>query len=192
MNDIVYILRDGETTVREVLTKRPPAPPACFPGTAQVTTPIGRKQIGQLAQGDVILSYTRNGSLVESQVTSVQKYSATSIFSLKLTDRTIRTTDHHTFLSTRGWLRANQLRVGDQLTCVDKQGRSYQARVEGFSTEPAEPVYNIHTTGEHNFIADGVVAHNFTEFRRLRTLFHRLFIDPWFTRGRQMIEAVAD
>jgi hypothetical protein len=64
--------------------------------------------------------------------------------------------------------------------------------VEGFSTEPAEPVYNIHTTGEHNFIADGVVAHNFTEFRRLRTLFHRLFIDPWFTRGRQMIEAVAD
>jgi hypothetical protein len=34
-------------------------------------------------------------------------------------------------------------------------------------------------TGPHNFIAEGVLAHNFTELRWLRTWVHRLVVDPF-------------
>ncbi len=44
-------------------------------------------------------------------------------------------------------------------------------------TNTYEPVFNLYTEGEHTFIADGSVVHNFSYFRTLRTVFHQLFID---------------
>jgi hypothetical protein len=40
-----------------------------------------------------------------------------------------------------------------------------------------EPVYNLFTTGEHSYVVDGFVAHNFTHLRVLRTWWHRLVLD---------------
>jgi hypothetical protein len=43
--------------------------------------------------------------------------------------------------------------------------------------EQLEAVYNLHTEKEHNFIVNGIVAHNVAWFYRLRSAFHRLFVD---------------
>jgi hypothetical protein len=48
------------------------------------------------------------------------------------------------------------------------------------TAEAPEPVFNLHTTGPHNFIAEGVLGHNFTELRWIRTWTHRLFVDPFY------------
>jgi intein/homing endonuclease len=45
-------------------------------------------------------------------------------------------------------------------------------RIEAITTAAPEPVFNLHTTGPHNFIAEGVLAHNFTKLRWLRTWGH--------------------
>jgi hypothetical protein len=42
-----------------------------------------------------------------------------------------------------------------------------------------EPVFNLHTAGPHNFIAEAVLAHNVTELRWLRTWGHHLVVDPF-------------
>ena len=62
---------------------------------------------------------------------------------------------------------------------VDDSGETRLVRIEAITTEAPEPVFNLHTTGPHNFIAEGVLAHNFTELRWLRTWAHRLVVDPF-------------
>ena len=93
--------------------------------------------------------------------------------------RDLRTTAHHSFQTDAGWKRASDLQPGDALLRVDDTGEDHLVRIEAILAEPAEPVFNLHTTGPHTFIAEGVVAHNFTELRWLRTWAHRLFVDPW-------------
>jgi hypothetical protein len=44
-------------------------------------------------------------------------------------------------------------------------------------TLKVEPVYNLYTEGEHNFVVEGVPVHNFTHFPALRTLLHRALFD---------------
>ena len=54
------------------------------------------------------------------------------------------------------------------------------AHVVEVLTEPGpEPVYNLYTAGEHSFIVEGCVVHNFTTMRVVRTWLHRWFIDPF-------------
>jgi hypothetical protein len=42
---------------------------------------------------------------------------------------------------------------------VDDSGEIPLVRIEAITTEAPEPVFNLHTTGPHNFIAKGVLAH---------------------------------
>jgi hypothetical protein len=43
------------------------------------------------------------------------------------------------------------------------------------------PVYNLYTAGEHTFVVEGIVVHNFSHLRVLRTWMHRLLVEPWAT-----------
>jgi hypothetical protein len=53
---------------------------------------------------------------------------------------------------------------------------------ESFETIEDTSVYNLQTADEHNFIASGVIAHNFAFLKTARTLFHRFFIDRYEIR----------
>jgi hypothetical protein len=72
---------------------------------------------------------------------------------------------------------------------VDDSGESRLVRIEAITTEAPEPVFNLHTAGPHNFIAEGVLAHNFTELRWLRTWARRLFVDPFYSGVVDGVEA---
>ena len=148
-----------------------PAPVAasCFPASAKVLTPRGYRPIASLQEGDSVVS----GKMRVETVTKKLSYGASEVFCVMLEGRSapVRTTRHHTFLTKRGWLRADRMRVGDEMIGPNA------GRVTGFAVQAAEPVYNLHTTGDHTFVVEGVVAHNFTEFRGLRTAWHQLFVD---------------
>jgi hypothetical protein len=100
----------------------------------------------------------------------------------------LRTTAHHNFKTDSGWKRASQLQAGDTLMRIDDSGNSRLVRIEAITTDAPEPVFNLHTTGPHNFIAEGVLAHNFTELRWLRTWAHRLVVDPLWSAEKCFIK----
>jgi Pretoxin HINT domain len=166
--------------------------PACFPANANIFTVGGKQAISSLQKGDYVLSRSRAGALVARRITDVKVHSPSYIWVIGFDDHgpKIRTTGSHTVLSRRGWIRVSCLRSGDEL--VQPETGIFR-RVQRISaTDDAEPVYNLSTEGEHNFIVEGIVAHNFTTLRRVRTLMHRLLIDPLLgiQRGRRMVEQV--
>ena len=124
-------------------------------------------------------------------MTAKKSYNASPITRIVLDgeSRDLRTTAHHSFKTDSGWKRASQLQAGDTLLRVDDSGESRLVRIEAITTEAPEPVFNLYTTGPHNFIAEGVLAHNFTELRWLRTWAHRLFVDPFYGGVVEGVEA---
>jgi hypothetical protein len=161
----------------------PVAAPACFPSDARVLTPQGYRRVIDVVAGDLVIGYGEDGTLRTETVTRQLDHSATDILSIRFLDgkQPLRTTINHTLLTDRGWLRADKLKDGDCLSCVSGNRRMETRVVGSLVMEPAERVFNLHTTGAHNFVVEGVIAHNFTVLRTLRTWAHRLFVDPFFT-----------
>jgi Pretoxin HINT domain len=146
----------------------------CFPASTLILTPRGKVRIGDIAVGDAVLSMNTLGVLTEERVTRKLLYPAKRTLVVKLmTGMTLRSTDSHSFLTPNGWRRLNELQGGDTIMTV--HGLRHISSIEPH--EEVEPVMNLYTTGLHNFIADGCVAHNFTHLRWLRTKFHQLFYD---------------
>jgi len=86
--------------------------------------------------------------------------------------RTLRATGEHPFLTERGWLRLDQLEVGDQLHVRGTQTsrgprapkshyRIERERVASVALYGQEETFDIEVKGDpHNFLANGIVVHN--------------------------------
>lgn len=147
--------------------------PACFPYDTLIDTPYGKEKIGGLKKGQVILSYNA-GKLVPRVITRKRVRGVEQIIRVEFsTGKTLLATGHHSFLTQSGWKKLADIRSGDKVIRSDASAST----VQSITTQKVEPVFNIYTAGEHNFIANDCVAHNFTEFRALRTILHRLFLD---------------
>jgi len=155
-----------------------PPPPGCFPATARVLTATGYRPISDIVPSDLVLSYAPDGSTTLRPVTRKLVHGECAIQRVVLEDvAPLRATANHKVLTGRGWLQVKDLKSGDELVRVE--GRSTIVQVEAEATP--EPVYNLYTAGEHTFVVEGVVVHNFTHLRVLRTWMHRLLVDPWAT-----------
>lgn len=148
---------------------------SCFPATARVSTPTGTKPIVDLKPGDMVTSYRSDGTTTTQPITHKLEHGNSPICCVVLNDGTnLRVTSNHTVLTNRGWLRVNKLHQGDCI--IQPHGNAGVIKVS--QEQIQEPVYNIYTAGEHTFVVDGVVVHNFTILRVLRTWFHQWLIDP--------------
>lgn len=89
------------------------------------------------------------------------------------TGRTIRATDEHPFLTERGWLRLDQLMVGDEVHVRGRQASGRQRKTKPYyAMRSTEKVMSVKPHGEemtydleveddpHNFLANGFVVHN--------------------------------
>lgn len=176
---VEFCLEDSPTGTRDptVPTGRNPPPNGCFPVNARVLTPNGYRSIAQVLPGDSILSYDqRRKKITQRVVRKNHKYRPCPIWNVAFTSGwpTLRVTGHHTMLTSRGWCRVDRLSSGDCLRGIN--GEEFEIR-KVIATPETEPVYNLITYGEHNFIVDDFVAHNFTDLRRLKTYWYRLFLD---------------
>ncbi len=148
--------------------------PNCFPFRTLIDTPSGQVKIGELVEGQLVLSYDA-GTLVPRIITQKRVLGPTQIIRVEFSSgHKLFATNHHTFLTEQGWKKLSCFRPGDVIVRAD----GLKPVVTRLVAQKEEFVFNIYTAGEHNFIADGFVAHNFTVLRGLRTALHRLLVDP--------------
>lgn len=145
----------------------------CFHGDTLIQTPHGARPIKEITIGTMVMSWNETrAQLVERPVTAVKVHKSADIIAVELEDGSLlKVTPNHTVLSSKGWRRIGKLRPSDVIVCSsDKRAKIKAMTQVGDKAE----VYNLITKGEHNFVANGVVAHNFTILRRARTSIHRL------------------
>lgn len=153
---------------------------ACFPATTAIWTPTGTKRIDHLERGDIVLSWNQKKHRFSKQrVMAVKKHDPQPTWWIHTKDGgTVATTANHRFLTMWGWARADEIKPGDHIVRTERHGLSFMTRVvQSWGSTNSEPMYNLHTTGEHNFLVNGFVAHNFSHFRWLRTWLHRVLVD---------------
>jgi error-prone DNA polymerase len=76
--------------------------------------------------------------------------------------RAIVATGNHPFLTSSGWTKLAQLKVGDAVACARSIANSDVYWHKIVSIEPAgmEETYDLEIEGNHNFLANGFVVHN--------------------------------
>lgn len=154
----------------------------CFPAGSPVLTPGGRRPIELLQRGDLVLSYrTGRSEVTVEMVTRRIDHGLSMLWEVGFAVRrkSLFATAVHCMLTRRGWVRVADLQVGDELVRTDGV-KSSPACVKSVAESGCwATVHNLHTTGEHNFVVDGLVAHNFSYFSAPRMLYHRIFVDPF-------------
>lgn len=168
-----------------------PDPPSCFPGEVGVLTPSGYRPILTLGTGDSVVSVTADGELAIRPVLRQLEHASGRVWAVSLdgaVPSTLRTTRWHSFATQRGWVRCDQLRPGDEVERPSDANRRNCAHTvrEVRPTGERARVYNLHTAGEHNFIVDGVLAHNFSFLRTLRGLLAEVRASP--TRSAALLQ----
>jgi hypothetical protein len=155
---------------------------SCFPASTLIHTPIGLRKISTINVGEYVTSFAQGRATpCVSTVTRRLEHAKAPIWEIGTSCRStpIRCTAIHAYLTSRGWIQARQLRIGDELIGILDYGK-VPCKVTTISESTSfELVYNLHTAGDHTFVADGFIVHNFSHFRVVRTLWHQLFIDPW-------------
>jgi pretoxin HINT domain-containing protein len=135
-------------------------------------------KIAKLQIGDPVISYqSSTGQMRVRRVTKRVDHAPTQIWEVNIqgTAIPVSTTECHPFLTRRGWVFASRLKPGDELISIGRSG--HQCVASACRTDRVEPVHNLFTTGEHTFVVQGYVVHNFAYLRNLRSWWHRLFVD---------------
>ena len=148
----------------------------CFPGDSKVMTPFGWRNICELKEDDIVLSYDRDGSLSQRRVMRKNSYSnSSSIVNVVSHNDSLSfsATKSHSIKTARGWILVNKLVAGDKIVSLDDKGRiSNHTLKKVEESNRHEPVFNLIIEGNFNFIVKGCVAHSFSYFRILRMLYH--------------------
>lgn len=147
-----------------------------------VRTCSGLKDIASIRPNDIILSFDiESYSLVERRVTKIFEYSSGEIIIFYFGEHKFHSTPSHTVLTLGGWKRAKHITVGDQIL-INQENMWIWHKIDGLEKIPATAsVFNLTTVGEHNFIADGVIVHNFSFMRKFRTFLHAFLFDRIYT-----------
>lgn len=138
--------------------------------------------VNERASGVEVLSANEDGELVASVMSRAFFSGIKESFTLDLGDRSVRASGNHRFLTPGGWVRLDTLQRGCELAVVEitpisktgnlitgitldaKVGTKVTWRkVLSITSNGPEPVYDATVPGTHNFIANGIVAHNSLE-----------------------------
>lgn len=145
----------------------PPPCGSCFAAGTGVTMADGStRPIEQISAGDHVLAFDLTAGRAEAApVTDTFVHPAVS--DIVLVNGRLTTTTNHPFFANGRWVRADELRVGDELLRLD--GRPSRDGYEGFVSEPVTSVeslaavittYNLEVDRHHDYFAGGVLVHN--------------------------------
>ena len=151
---------------------------SCFPSTAMVLCPNGWKAIAQVEAGDHVMSYsTKTSTLIPRIVKARIDHGLAQLWEIRLAGRSkpLLTTKGHRFLSAGSWVKAENLQPGHTLRIVQPGGDRMEVVCFSGASRKCAPVHNLRTSGEHNFVVEGAIAHNFIHFRRVRSVLDSLF-----------------
>lgn len=148
-------------------------PPTCFPAGTLIKTPTGFLDIASASKGDWVLAFDPYGAVLRPRrILKVCHHGKQRVWEIRFADgSSLRTTASHSLSVAEGWKRVRHLRAGDIVRCLDATGEFVGRRVVcSSSTAAVEEVFNLIVGEDFTFVADGVVAHSFSYFRRLRAM----------------------
>ncbi len=127
----------------------PPKTGQCLAAGTLVLTPAGVKTIESLQCGDRVMSGPdADGVRHAETIAAVQQSTASTTLRLRVGGDSIVTTASHPFAKAgHGWIRAGDLRAGDQILSA-----SSPMRIEAISPEPAQRVWNLKLTEGHSYL----------------------------------------
>jgi len=169
-----------------------PGESTCFAGDVEVRTPAGAVPISELLPGALVSSWDRRiRCIATSEVVKVVRHGRTPVSLYSFGSGRVAATPWHTVLTAQGWRRLGKL--GDSKLLVVEEGTGAPGRspVDGAVRLPVpEEVFNLVTYPHPNFIVgDGIVAHNYTIARRVRTLLRRLLVLAGYSAKAPLSEA---
>lgn len=128
----------------------------CFTPRTPVTLADGStKPIGEVAVGDALLVYDEeNGAVTRDTITELLIHPGT--WDMLLVNGELEVTRRHSILTARGWVRAEELTLGDRALAPDDWAEI--TAIEPFSYD--DPVYNLHLSTHHNYFVNGMLVHN--------------------------------
>lgn len=153
-----------------------PGPPGhgCFSERMEITTDNGFEPLGNIRPGAKVSSFDlKSGKMVMRRVYTKKVYENRKIWALKVDglSNTIETTAHHPFLTPRGWVTAQSLRKDDRLLGVNEQGLIHRYNILSSSNSgERQTVVNLITANEHTFMVNGLIVHNYSWARSIRSL----------------------
>lgn len=149
---------------------------SCFPAGTNICTPSGNLPIEKINCGDFVIAVDQFGQKLIRRVTKHISFGNRSVSKITFDDATyFSVTDHHTIKTLRGWVRVRDLQIGDELIETWDRKTLISRKIDLIERNVSnETVYNIVVEGECTFIADGVIAHSFTNLRVLRSAFHKI------------------
>ena len=148
----------------------------CFPAGTRITTLLGTQYIDAIKAGDHVLGWDpveQRSIPVEVLKVKVHKPQVITVLTFR-SGEALRTTDTHSLAVPGGWRQVSRIAVGEKINTPE--GHQIVAAI---SYEEPEAVFNLVTAHCFTFIADGVVAHNFTWFKNLRMTYWMLRQNGW-------------
>ena len=154
-------------------------PKGCLAAGTKVWTPSGYAAIETFKPGDMVMSFA-NGLTSIQPVLKVHRYLQREVFEIELGDNgaVIRATGSHSFSTDRGWLTVDNLRPGDLVHVLGHGSIQPKVVTRVVQTSESVDVFNLLTAGSHTYVAEGVVTHNFSYLRTIRTFLHNYLFDP--------------
>jgi len=137
----------------------------CIHGDSQITMASGQqKALRDVRPGEYVLSYDEKSKMFEAQkVTNFWNRGIKPTLTLELeNDKTIICTPDHKFLTrNREWVKAENLTFEDDIINTENH---LKIKSITYNIEPVE-VFDIEVEGNHNFVVEGVVAHNCNSYK---------------------------
>lgn len=124
----------------------------CFTGDTKVAVENGYKNIKDIKVGDLVYSYNLDIQEKELKpVTKVFKHKKNELYTLKVNNRIINTTEEHPFyVVNKGWKEAKKLDFSDKLLSL-KNGAFYIESIKIHQFDKVD-VYNITVKDNHNYL----------------------------------------
>lgn len=137
----------------------------CFTAGTKVQTEEGEKNIEDIEVGDKVLAKDENnpdGELAYKEVTALYSNQRDDIIKLHVGEQVIETTDNHPFwVEGKGWVFADELRVGDKLQKADGNNLTID-KVDFVKQDEPVTVYNFTVADYHTYYVTsiGIWVHN--------------------------------
>lgn len=158
----------------------------CFPGNTWVSTPSGNIQIKDIQPGDKV--YNLTGQATVSRVLH-NRVKPANLISLRVGNNSIITTQDHLFFTNEGWVKAKDLKEGDQLydhTTMQSVRESVRSTIsERYKADMQQGVSKELHVKETNGVSYELISKN------MSNMWHRL-LDSEKCECNNMLSAVWD
>ncbi|MFZ0565705.1 MAG: replicative DNA helicase [Chlamydiales bacterium] len=79
------------------------------------------------------------------------------------TNKSIKASSNHRFLTENDWKRLDQLQIGEQIATASKRFETQWEKIVSITELGLEPVYDATVESVHNFVANDIIVHNSIE-----------------------------